>query len=204
MLQAVSSRSSILCSRCHAPLDPAQLPGGEWHACPYCHTPARLEVFPAYAAGVLPPSPSEHILAEGEASCFYHGDKRAVVPCDACGRYLCGLCRIEWGDQNFCPGCLEAGSSQRKMHQLETSRTLYDSIALALGTIPIVLFYITIVTAPITLFLVWRYWKTPLSIVPRTRIRFVLAAAFAILELALLATLVFALIYVVSHRNTMR
>ena len=67
-----------------------------------------------------------------------------------------------------------AGSSAWK-----TKRTLYDAIALSLAILPLLIFYFTIVTAPIALYLAIRYWNAPLSIVHRTKLRLVLAALLA-------------------------
>ena len=52
---------------------------------------------------------------------------------------------------------------------------LYDKIALALAVYPMLLFYLTFFTAPMAIFVAIRYWKAPASILPRTRIRSVIA-----------------------------
>ena len=44
-------------------------------------------------------------------------------------------------------------------------------------------FFVTCITAPLTLYIVVRYWKTPASLLPRTRVRFVLAALIALLQI---------------------
>lgn len=61
---------------------------------------------------------------------------------------------------------------------------MYDSLALAISTFPVLLFWPALVGAPWALFLVFRRWSAPSSIVPRTKIRFVLAALFAAAEIA--------------------
>jgi hypothetical protein len=67
------------------------------------------------------------------------------------------------------------GKKKRKMKSLETQRVLYDDIALALAIIPVIFIWPTIITAPMSIFIALRHWKTPLSIVPRTKIRFIIA-----------------------------
>ena len=67
---------------------------------------------------------------------------------------------------------------------METRRTLYDTIALIISTLPVLLFWPALIGAPTALYYVIRRWRTPLSILPRTRIRFVLAALFALAEIA--------------------
>ena len=56
-------------------------------------------------------------------------------------------------------------------------------IALAVAAIPMIVFYFTIITAPVALFLVLRNWNRVKTPVPRTKIRFVAAAALATLQL---------------------
>jgi hypothetical protein len=61
---------------------------------------------------------------------------------------------------------------------------MYDSIALALATLPALLFWPVVFTAPAALYVVVRRWREPGSLVPRTKVRFVLAALFALAEIA--------------------
>jgi hypothetical protein len=72
---------------------------------------------------------------------------------------------------------------------------LYDNMALTLAMLPAFLIWPTIFTAPITLYITVRYWRAPSSILPRTRIRFVIAAAFASLQIGAWTWLVLFLIY---------
>ena len=70
---------------------------------------------------------------------------------------------------------------------MENRRTLYDSIALSLAVLPLVIlffWFFTIVTAPMALFIAIRYWNAPRSIVHRTRIRYVVAMTVASVEIA--------------------
>ena len=40
---------------------------------------------------------------DGEASCYFHAHKRAAVPCDGCGRFLCSLCDLNFfSDEGVC------------------------------------------------------------------------------------------------------
>jgi hypothetical protein len=85
--------------------------------------------------------------------------------------------------QHLCPGCLETGRSKGKIKSLENQRTLYDSIAVALAFYSLLVFYVTIFTAPAALYVAIRHWNSPRSIVHRTKIRFVLAIGMAALQL---------------------
>jgi hypothetical protein len=107
-----------------------------------------------------------------------------VLPCDACGRFLCALCDCEHQGRHFCPACLETGRTKGKVKSLENTRIRYDNIALALTLYPLLIFYFTIITAPIALFVAIRYWKSPRGLVQPSSARFVLAIVFATLQLA--------------------
>ncbi|HTS76455.1 MAG TPA: hypothetical protein VMG40_09645 [Bryobacteraceae bacterium] len=151
--------------------------------CPVCGASILMAVFPAIGrkrAGAQP----EAVIADSEASCFYHPASRAVVPCDECGRFLCSLCEIEIDSRRLCPKCFEAGVASNRLQAAETRRTMYDTIALSLATFPALLFWPAIVGAPAALYTIVRRWRTPLSIVPRTRVRYYLAALLALAEIA--------------------
>ena len=68
-----------------------------------------------------------------------------------------------------------------------------DTIALALATFPALLIWPAIIGAPAALYVVIRRWRAPLSILPRTRIRFYLAALFALAELVGIGLLIWAI-----------
>ena len=76
------------------------------------------------------------MLVDGEASCFYHPAKKAVLPCESCGRFLCAVCDVEMNGQHLCPACLASGKKKGRLKQLENRRTLYDSLALGRRRLP--------------------------------------------------------------------
>ena len=175
----------VFCPHCNSGLpsrllrtDPVQT------ACPSCLANLTIEVFPAL---FRPPAKIEAgTLVEGEASCYEHPNKRAVALCTHCGRFLCGLCEVEVGGSVWCPECLGTGGGSRpKLAALETGRTLYDSIALALATWPVF-------TAPAALYVAIRYWKAPSSLIPRNKWRLVAAILLALAQLLLIAALIVA------------
>jgi len=183
--------SPLLCPRCKATLTEAEVNRAELTPCHSCGAPLQVEVYPALFRRVTPGRDGEALVVEDEASCFYHPQKKAVVPCDACGRFLCALCDCELHGEHFCPGCLETGKRKGRIKRLENERTLYDSIALALATFPLLIFYFTVVTAPMALFVAFRYWNAPRSIVHRTKIRLVLAIILASLQVGGWAVAIF-------------
>ena len=188
----------IPCPKCHAWLldgvfnQPAMAP------CPSCGTRLQIEVFPAFFRKIDPGQSAQPVMLEGESSCFFHPQKKAVIPCAGCGRFLCALCDCEVGGEHYCPACLETGKSKGKIKKLDNRRVRYDSIAMCLAIYPMLIFYFTVITAPMTLFVALRYWKAPLSVVRRSRFRFVIAIIVALLQIAGWATLI--IVLSTSHR----
>ncbi|MEO8429111.1 MAG: hypothetical protein ABI651_18625, partial [Verrucomicrobiota bacterium] len=133
----------------------------------------------------------EMILTESEAGCFYHPQKRAIIPCHACGRFLCGLCDVELQGQHLCPVCLESGSRKGKLTSLEHHRILYDSAALSVAILPILVWPLTVFTGPMAMFMGFRYWNAPSSVVPRTKIRLVLAILIGLIQIVLWGVLIY-------------
>lgn len=172
----------LTCTKCGATLPPGMLNAGDASPCAQCGSLIRAEVFPAYFAAA-PAAAAEVVLADAQAGCFFHPQKKAAVTCSSCGRFLCSLCDIELGGRHVCPLCLETGKSKRKIRNLETERVMYDSIALSIAILPMLMFFVTIVTAPVSIFYSLRHWRSPLSILPRTRVRFVFAVLLSVLQL---------------------
>ena len=175
--------SPLVCPKCKVPLLESMFNQAQLMPCPGCAASLQVEIFPVFFRNVATGRSGETILTEGESSCFYHPQKKAVLPCEGCGRFLCALCDCELNGQHFCPVCLEVGRKKGKIKSLENERVLYDSIALSLAILPLLFAYFTILTAPIALYVAIRYWNAPRSIVHRTKSRLVLAMTFAALEL---------------------
>ena len=168
------ANQTIPCPKCNTALPEFFFNHGEPAPCPRCNSPLQVEVFPALFRKTDEGRPGETILVEGEASCFYHPQKRAIIPCAACGRFLCALCDVELNDEHLCPVCLETGRKKGKLAQLETKRVLYDGAALMLAVFPIIIFcawWASFLTAPAAIILAILSWSQPASILPRTRIR---------------------------------
>jgi hypothetical protein len=172
------------CTACGTPLPHAALVGGAPVPCARCASPVVATLFPAILRPPAEGSAGEVVQADGESSCFYHPRKRAVRPCDACGRFLCALCDMELNERHLCPPCLESGARTGKVRDIERERVRYDRLALTLAGLPMLIFYFTILTAPIALYVALRYWKAPPSLVERTRPRLVLAILLATLQIA--------------------
>src|SRR5579859_3521295 len=186
--------ATLQCPACSAPMPGALFNQPELKPCPQCGRLCQIEVFPALFQPVVHGRDGEPLLIEGEASCFYHVQKKAIVPCEACGRFLCALCDCELHGKHFCPACLETGKQKGRIEKLENQRTLYDSIALALAVYPVALIfgiYFTCITAPMSLYMAIRHWNAPSSIVRQSKIRHILAISLSALELAGWAVLLY-------------
>lgn len=173
----------VRCTLCQVPVAVAHYNTGLMYPCPGCRAQIRVE---AFAALVQPPrvgAAAEQLLVEGESSCFFHPAKKAALACDGCGRFLCTVCDIELSGQHLCPQCLESGKRKGKLGQIESHRTLYDSMALALATYPLLIFYFTVITAPMALYLTIRHWNAPSSVIPRGKWRFVVAGVLSLAEI---------------------
>jgi hypothetical protein len=186
----------IACAACSAPVPSEFWNREEGVRCRGCGQTVRAMVFPAIGnreVGAIPIA----LQGETEASCFFHPQSRAAQACQECGRFLCALCDLEVDGRHICPRCFE------KVDTVEPRRIMYDSMALAVSTLPALLFWPALVGAPYALFVVVRRWSAPSSIVPRTKIRFVLAALFALAEIGFFIFVVY-MIAQVSLRGPRR
>lgn len=173
----------LQCTKCRMVLPLAVYNSTEIIPCPACGAGHEATVFPAFLKheeAVV----AERVADDSDASCFYHPAKKAMLACESCGRFVCSLCEVELNGVHLCPQCLDSGKRKGKLTSLETKRTLYDSIALALATYPLLIFYFTFITAPATVYILFRYRKMPRSLVRRGRWRWILALVIAILEIA--------------------
>jgi hypothetical protein len=170
------------CARCDTPLPNWELSGGNVATCISCGSENDVRVFPALLRSAAA-AQSEAAL-EGEAACFDHPFKRALAACRQCGRFVCGICLVEFAGEVWCPSCIAAGAGKAREARMETSRTLYDSIVLALPLGSLLIWPFTIIAAPAALALGIITWKRPLSMVRRNHWRAVLGMSIALAEIA--------------------
>src|SRR5579872_5668830 len=135
---------TVLCARCNVALPAGVLARRDGAVCTRCGATNQVCVFPALLTSANAPVQTEAAL-EGEAACFDHPSKKAVAACQQCGRFVCQLCAVEFGSATWCPSCVAAGAGQARSARQETSRTLYDSTALILPLISLVIYPFTIV-----------------------------------------------------------
>ena len=190
----------LRCDKCQTPLPGAAVNTLAPVACPACRASLIVQVFPAFLRPVARGRASEALGSQEDAGCFYHPHKKAVVPCEDCGRFLCALCDLEIDGRHVCPACVEIARQGGKSLRAGGQRTLHDQVALTLAALgPAIIGWGSIITAPIALFMVVRYWNEPKrSPVPRTRARLIVAGLLALLEL----TGWFILLYFALHRRS--
>jgi hypothetical protein len=178
--------SSVYCAKCHQPLQTEAFNTGEWTECASCKSSLYAIAFPSLIRPVPQGETGDLLLDSTEASCYYHLEKKAATTCEYCGRFLCALCDIDWNGTHLCARCIETGKVKGRIQGLQNRRVLYDNIALGLAVVPLLLLftiYFTFITAPIALYISIRHWNSPRSILPRTRIRFVIAIVLSILQI---------------------
>jgi hypothetical protein len=177
--------ASLACPNCSTPWPATPYELATLMACPRCQQTAAVTTFPAlFRSAHRPAVAAENLLIEGEASCFYHPHKRASVPCSACGRFLCTLCDVKLGDKSLCPGCVESGRTKGRLTELEPGRTLWDTAAFVLATVPLLLcFYPSMLGAPAALVVALVGWKKPSSIIPRNKWRLWVAVILSTLQI---------------------
>lgn len=173
----------VTCPGCRNALPQAICNTGALAFCPSCDVPLQVEVFPAFYKPPAAGTRAEAIVDSGTSGCFYHPNKKAVIPCDACGRFLCTLCDLDMGGSHLCPSCAESGRKKGSIHALETNRVMYDSAALILAAGAFLVWPVAIVTAPAAIYFAILSWRRPGSLVPRTRLRSYIAIFIALLQL---------------------
>jgi hypothetical protein len=173
----------ITCPQCKTVLGAELCGRPDLTPCPSCQRPLQFLVFPALFRTETE-APPELVTAEGEAGCFYHPQKKAAIVCGACGRFLCALCDVEFDGEHVCPNCLASGKEKGKIKKLQNQFTRHDRLALMLALGPLLIFYLTLITAPIALIYAARHWNSPVSLLPRrAKLRFSLAILAASLQI---------------------
>lgn len=149
-------------------------------ACGGCLRAFEFVPFPANDTTARVVRPGAVVEGE-EASCFFHAENRAEAVCEGCGRYLCPVCAVNFGGRTLCPNCISAGKDVAP--QLVTERVIYPSVALAIALVSCLLWFLSIVTAPLVLGLIIHGWKKPGSLVRSGRWRFIAAGLVALIQI---------------------
>ena len=204
-LEGLSSPATALrCPKCSTPFEPdLALPVGRME-CSHCLSSISFVLFPAFH------NPPEAIsmasgvrAAEGEAVCFFHPEKRAECTCDRCGRFVCELCDLPFGNRHLCPKCMDTS----KLPELVTSRFVGAYAAMLIGILPLFFpcFYFFPFTGTAAMILGGWSWKKPGSLVygPRHAMA-VVGVLTGFLQLLALVGIIMGFIYVIKHGQARR
>ena len=180
----------VRCGACRTPLPWSACNQHQGQPCGECGHQVIAAVFPALRRpverGVIAPP----VLTAGDACCFYHDQKQAQVVCNGCGRFLCSLCEIVSASRSLCPGCFQKGPDGN-VSQEENKRMLHDNIALMLTLPPLILSWLGLFMAPASIVYSLCTWRKQNTLVPRSRVRFVVAIMIGFLELAGATAMIF-------------
>lgn len=142
-----------------------------------------VRLFPAIGRSGNTPQ-VDAILEEGQSSCFFHPNLPATAVCQISGRLICDLCKTEWAGQTVSFEALQSTLKQGGKGRHGAGRTRWDNIALSLAVLPLLVWPVTLVTAPLALGLVvWRVRKGPCSAVHRSGWRYLVAGVLAVLQI---------------------
>lgn len=166
------------CPKCKAPLE--GLCDTEAGQCGACATVLQVLLFPARRRAK--PVARAARSVDGDATCFFHAQNQAVSVCEGCGRYVCVVCEIPGdGGRKLCPPCVSAGRKKAVVKADEI--VTYDAMATTLALVPILMWPLTLVTAPAALFLAIYGWRKPRSLVRPGPGRFIAAIVIASLQI---------------------
>jgi uncharacterized paraquat-inducible protein A len=169
----------VRCAACQWPIEVSSWNKTQGAHCEHCAQLVRAYVFPSITRASAEETP-EALRDENEASCFYHPESRAAIPCDECGRFLCPVCDCQVEERHLCPGCLHTAARTKKIASFDNQRTNYDYVALLIALLPILFWPVTLISGPAAIYYSLRHWNSEQSVVGRSKIRFVLAILFGL------------------------
>ena len=178
----------VCCVFCNNAVPPAQLRAWSGGArCPACRRITETLIFPALleANAPKPPALTSDPPAEGEAVCFYSPSRRATRSCSHCGVLISDVWAAQWGSQTVCLKCLEHLREKGKDERFQSTRTLWDNIALAVALVPftLIFWFLAFITAPAAVFMTLWHWNSPRTLVPRSRFRLVAALLLGLAQI---------------------
>lgn len=169
------------CPECKRKLDTPSWHSATHGSCWHCRKDFQFVEFPARTASRRRIS-AKSVEAAEQAACFYHSSNQAETVCEGCGRFVCAICGIEFGGRKICPPCIEI-TKETDVRAI-THRTLYDGIALVAAGLPLLVWPVTLVTAPVALGIVIVGWRKPRSLVSNNRVKLILAGVIALIQIA--------------------
>jgi len=171
--------------------------------CPSCRRTVTCLPFPALTRPRAVGAAAGPQIENG-ATCFYHPDHSAQIPCDHCGRFLCALCDLPLNGRHLCPVCLDNTDRQLTENPRPSHRFLWGRAALFLSITPAIIYpmtLITFLTAPLAIILSLLWWKKPPGLTGSGgRLSLVLALIFSILQILAWITVVIVLVGILQSK----
>lgn len=195
----------VRCPACYFMLPGPWVEGGETQReCDRCRQFLRISVFPSLGSAPPMPTRTGALAMEGDATCFFHPEKRAERPCDRCGRFLCALCDLPVGARHLCPSCLKAGPEDNvALPELVTKRFSWGRLSLILSLvifIPLINFSVFL-AAPASIFAALYGWNKPGSLVHgKRRLSAIFGLLLGLLQVSGFAYLVYNAWFESTHR----
>jgi hypothetical protein len=185
--------ASICCPTCRSPLPGRLFNTGGFEPCPACSSQLKIAAFPALGTARTCGQSAEDLLSDEEAGCFHHPDKRAVLACESCGRFLCALCDIDIAGRHLCPSCVQSGTRRGAIPTLSRQRVAHDRVAMSWALLALFLnctaaaspwlgASLVFIPLAISTFICIRHWNTPFSLVRTSKARFAWVIVIIVLQ----------------------
>jgi len=180
--------AAVTCPHCSVDI-PAD---SQWQSCPHCQKWLQIRIWP-----IVRQNTNSVSALSDQATCFFHPDKAFQACCQRCGRFVCALCDLQLGAEHVCPTCFERGradsGAEAGKAEWRYRDVLYDSIALTVGWVWILVWPVIVAALPAVIFLHVKYRKAPRSyLIARSAWRFWAAYAGLVWLPLLLASSFFA------------
>jgi len=104
------------------------------------------------------------------------------------------VCDVVIHNQHICPGCIGSNKNDTKLTQFQSRRIMHDNITMMLALTPLVFGWLGVLVAPAALVYGIIRWRAPGSLVPRSKVRFVLAMLVALLSILGVGSIIVAMI----------
>jgi hypothetical protein len=162
---------TVACPACSGDVEPLATEKG-WQRRPYCGEQLQIRAWP-----VLRHNTNSLSALPEQATCFFHPEKAFQGCCQRCGRFVCALCDLQLGTEHVCPTCFDRGRSETRVEggkaEWRHRDVLYDSIAVSLGWMWILVWPVFVAALPGSIFLHIKYRNAPRSyLIPRSGWRF--------------------------------
>lgn len=166
--------------KCDADIPELMYKGSGFHRCRSCKTIQNvIATFPALHKVSEEQFIGETLITDEDASCFFHPEKKAALPCHDCGRFICSLCDVNMDDKHFCPTCLNNEADKKEEGIFVKKMIQYDSLAMSISILSFLMWPITCITMFVVFFMCFKFWNKKPSLVRNNKWRFVVAFLIA-------------------------